>query len=185
MKTTMHRKLIYTICTLFLLGGLAGCDDDTFEVYDTDASGELSQSEFEDAFNKAEWFASYDKNQNDIFESDEFILASFDYWDHNDDDVLEEAEYNYGVRNFYYPYNYGLYGTYVDWDIDDSDNLEEDEFEAAYVNTDIFKSADTDENGKLSKDEISNLVFRAMDDDNNMQIAQTEFQEDVLVSVKY
>lgn len=180
MKTGIRKKLFYIIGFIFLIG-VVGCTSDTFEIYDTNSSGELSQSEFEAAFDKAGWFAQYDKNSNDIFENNEFIFASFDYWDNNHDDILEEDEFDYGVGNFYYPYNYGLYGTYTDWDINDDNKLEEDEFEAAYVKTDIFKAADTNKDNSINKEEISNLVFRSMDENNDNELSPSEFQDDVLV----
>lgn len=180
MKTRKIKNLFCITGAIFLIG-LIGCTGKTFEIYDTDSSGELNQSEFEAAFNEANWLAVYDKNSNDVFENNEFILASFDYWDSNDDDILEEDEFDDGVADFYYPYNYGLYGTYADWDMDDDNQLEEDEFEAAYIKTDIVKVADTNNDNSISNGEISSLMFRAMDENNDEEISPGEFQDDVLL----
>lgn len=68
-------------------------NEDGFDLFDTDKSGDLSDSEWNEGFRQSNWFTSYDADRNSSVSNQEWTRANFSNWDRNDDNFLDQQEY--------------------------------------------------------------------------------------------
>lgn len=78
-------------------------NQDDFDRFDTDRSGDLSDTEWNQGFAESNWFGTYDEDQNQAVSGQEWSRANFSRWDRNNDGYLDEQEFQ--------EYNRSMQGT--------------------------------------------------------------------------
>lgn len=114
------------------------------------------------------------ENEAAIFDDTDYYENTYDVWDADDNDLLDENEWYLG-----YDYSYGDY-VVTDFDAVDTDGdgyVDYDEYESSLGNTDLFNEWDVDQDQTLNNNEIARMVFNNWDYDNSNFIEKTEWEE--------
>lgn len=98
-------------------------------------------------------FGSWDTNQDDMIEVNEFSSfmeddGIYNNWDLNENNTIEESEWNTGIVGTYPDLTEDDYGVFDDWDADDNDYLDNDELFGG-----TFNAWDDDANGYWDNNE--------------------------------
>lgn len=68
-------------------------NQDDFDRFDTDQSGDLSDTEWNQGFGQSNMFSTYDEDQNNSVSMQEWTRANFSRWDRNGDGYLDQQEF--------------------------------------------------------------------------------------------
>ena len=141
-------------------------------------------------------FNTYDVNRDGTLDRDEYGASwererAFDYWDSDDDGLIENEEYTSGVRERYdydgnqmidrtewdrpSPWSAEL-GPYEDYDMNQDDNIDEAEWDKrggsfAYENT-----YDRDQDGYLNEEEYIDMTYDSSDLNQDGVLSDDEFE---------
>ncbi len=160
---------------VFLFATINVTDADLFSEWDTDGSGEISESEFQENFS-AEHYSAWDANNDENLTEEEYYQATFMILDENQDQQLSSAESDWGYEH--------LYGDYVDYDVDVQEgqdsttvNLNYDQYRESVRDTRFYSDTDTNADSNLTREELASSIFASLDWDNNGSLSSTEFEQ--------
>ncbi|NJW55566.1 hypothetical protein, partial [Salinimicrobium oceani] len=77
-------------------------NQDDFDRFDKDRSGDLSNTEWNEGVAGSNWFGTFDEDQNSTISNQEWARRDFAAWDINKDGKLDQQEfqsYNSSKRN--------------------------------------------------------------------------------------
>jgi len=169
MKTYNLFLLVSILITSLHLS--AQTDQDPFMYSDADGNGTL---------NRAEYGVAWER------------VRAFDYWDSDDDGLIENEEYSSGVRERYdYDRNQNLsrgewdrstpwsedLGSYEVYDLNGDNVVDEDEWNEGVQSFSYDEAYDTDRDGALNKEEYTDMTYDSADMDRDGEISVDEFQE--------
>lgn len=142
----------------------------TFEEWDADEDGVLSEEEWSTGFTDADLFNDWDADDSGAINSDEFGEGLFWRFDDDGDGVLTQAEWDEGFDTWYgetaVDLEFGI------WDADGDGVVSQEEFVSAYNDADLFTDftetteIEATEDGVAEDDFIAGLFdwFDADDD---------------------
>lgn len=131
--------------------------------WDADGNQELSREEWASGFEAR--YAAWDPDGDGAIGPDEAADTWRDWFDGNDDDIIDSDEWNTGVETF--AFDNVDYGEMSAWDTDGNGEISADEWRAGYEST-VWTAWDADASGDLSRDEIDDpwwAFFDGNDDD--------------------
>jgi len=167
-------KINYILLAGFLAAASsipAQSDVDPFLYSDADDSGTL---------NRAEYGVAWER------------LRAFDYWDSDNDGLIETEEYSSGVRERYdYDRNQNLsrgewdrstpwskdLGSYEVYDLNGDNNIDQEEWDESVKSFSYDEAYDTDKDSALNEKEYTDMTYDSSDMDDDGEISLEEFQE--------
>lgn len=72
-------------------------DNRDFGEMDQNQDGDLDNEEWNAGFEESGWFEAYDRDQDGTLTSEEWQNGTFNDWDANDDDVVDQEEYQANI----------------------------------------------------------------------------------------
>lgn len=129
---------------------------------------------------------SYDVNNNNIIEPNEFTTYVTRTLDSNNDGYIVTDEYDGDSMTYFYtnvdtqPNSDMEVKSYSYWDKDQDDRLDSSEIESLVANMGIYKKWDTDMNGTIDKVEFATGTFMVYDDNNDKSISAEEWVDVVM-----
>ncbi len=169
-------RFILSYVTSFLLIVFVGCDRTTnlaFEDFDKNDNDLISYSEFEEVFT-SNYYDDWNQKEDEYLDDEDFYLSVYGIWDLDDDELLSEAEWIEG-----YDYYYGDYiiQGYDAIDIDGDGFIEYVEYKDVLDGTKFFVDWDVDASEYLSEDELAQGVFNIWDLDGDNMLDNDEFYQ--------
>ncbi len=148
--------------------GLGDADRDDNGVFD---SGQNDTGVFDD--NDTDTGGLSDET-NDVFDNDRFYESSYNMWDADNDNLLNEDEWQSG-----YDYSYGDYvnDDFNSYDTDKDGYLEYQEYYNSLGNSDYYSNWDKNKDNSLDSNEYSDMVFDSWDRDHNGYIDENEYND--------
>ena len=136
-----------------------------YTTWNTIASDPITQEEFNTGF--ATVYPVWDADRNQTVSRDEMADTWHDWFDGNNDDIIDGEEWNAGIINFNMTgVNWGDYGA---WDADTDNRLTADEWRTGFSN--IYA------NNELVRDEVDDQWWDWFDNNNDNLIDENEWRE--------
>ncbi|MGK7396034.1 MAG: hypothetical protein ACNS62_15765 [Candidatus Cyclobacteriaceae bacterium M3_2C_046] len=143
---------------------------------DTDMNDErIDSKEFEEVLSTAGYLDEWDLNDDDAFDDSEFNVVLYTVWDRDNDSQISQEEWETGTQNYIDEYDTEAYGQYEDWDTNKDQKVDINEFGTAIGKTNKFNENKADKMEKMSKEELTDAVFKIWDTDNDEYIEKIEF----------
>ncbi len=174
---TYNRTMLKRILTLPLILLLSmACDREenlTFQDFDTDNDGFISQQEFEAVFT-ANYYDDWDREDDDYLDDEDFYYGTYYMWDQDDDELLSEEEWIMGYDHYYGNY---IFDDYEGIDVDGDGFIEYEEYSNVLGDTDYYLNWDADASEYLNEEELATGVFQIWDVDNSGLIEKDEYAQ--------
>lgn len=139
---------------------------------------------------------TYDTNRDGTLDRNEYGASwererSFEYWDSDDDGLIENEEYTSGVRELYdydgnqmidrtewdrpSPWSAEL-GSYEDYDMNQDDNIDEAEWNKRGGSFAYESTYDQDQDGYLNEEEYIDMTYDSSDINQDGVLSDDEFE---------
>ena len=142
------------------------------EAWDTDASGTISETEFDERFRGAGLFDDWDADGDGLVGSSELAEGLYGFWDANGDADLSVEEWDSGVDFWFGEDEVNLAAS--EWDADGDGIISEFEFADALGETGLLARLDSDDDDLLDEIELSSGLFGFADGDDDGAIPAEE-----------
>ncbi len=119
-------------------------------------------------------YKEWNTDGNNILDKDEFYQGLYKVWDADKNNRINQTEFQDGANKFFADYSFSEFGRYEDWDSDNNANLSMEEFREGIKGTvdqepvgqELLVIWDLDNDDKIERIELDNIVVRLDKDDN-------------------
>lgn len=146
-------------------------EDDWFGTYDLNDDDMLDANEFGEANRTV--FSDWDEDDDDFFNDEEYYISTFTITDVNNDDMIDENEWTEGVNTYY-----SDYATVEDWDtydLNDDGFLDSNEWNEGFADTNWFSDFDMNDDDLVDYNEWSDGLFDDWDSDADGFLDEDEY----------
>ena len=144
----------------------------TYQDWDADRSGDLTQTEFDDHFQTFEGWSQWDANRDQSLDEAEAAQVQWRMFDRNGDGRLEQSEWDEGVQSL------GVQGRYSEGDRDGDGQLTQAEF-TQWFEQKAWSEWDTNGDGVVGRDEAADTLWKMWDGNDDDKVEENEWREAV------
>ncbi|MES1942474.1 Calcium-binding EF-hand-containing protein [Salinisphaera sp. PC39] len=138
---------------------------------DVDGDGLIDLGEFKMAFDADRFFKHWDRNDDGRLSRGEYVTAHFSMVDLNKDGTIAKSEWDYSGR-FWLEQDYNT--DFDHWDIDGDGRIQREEFAQRLDVDEVFALWNTDDEGGLTRTEVTAGIHGAWDKDRDGVIDEGE-----------
>lgn len=153
------------------VGGGASYVSTGLDKIDVDGDGLIDLGEFKVAFDDDRFFKHWDSDNDEHLNRGEYITAHFAMVDLNKDDTISKSEWDYSGR-FWLEEDYNA--EFDHWDIDGDGRIQREEFAQRLDVDRVFALWNTDDEGGLTRAEVTAGIHGAWDKDRDGVIDEGE-----------
>jgi hypothetical protein len=184
--TTAISKCIKSGIYLGVFIGLVSCgDNDNKEITDETASirteetgtfagtaSTIDGNKLYNDFAATDNFESWDRNNDNLLNKDEYTVAFFSTWDANNDNSLNQNEWNSAVNDFGMKDNTAW--AWSDWDANKDNKISRSEFNSGFAKADMIATWDKNNDNMLDEKEYSEGLFNTWSNADNDGVLDEE-----------
>lgn len=158
----MKRSALFFSFLIVLSSSFLSCATG-FADYDRNDDSLWELDEFGAAYNE-DW-TTWDSDADGYLDDNEFYDTSYGWVDEDDDGLIDEKEWNNGYNNLYG--DYGTVGDFGEYDLNDDDYLDENEWSAGWGDSDWFNDYDANDDELVDNNEWDEGIFDTWDDNDD------------------
>jgi Ca2+-binding EF-hand superfamily protein len=146
----------------------------TYQEWDADQSGAVTQTEFASRFQSFAGWSQWDADRDQNLDETEAAQVQWTMFDGNADGRLDETEWREGVEEL------GVAGDYEDSDRDGDGRITQAEF-TQWFERNAWSVWDRNGDGMVGRDEAADTLWNMWDGDDDDQLEENEWREAVQV----
>ena len=142
----------------------------TFADWDSNGNNQVERREFVDAYQANGYFKKWSDTKNPVTYQDLFNSV-FESLDADKDNKLSIVEFNSQIKRFYF----GMFGeTFDRWDLNSDASINQSEFNERVSSTNLGAIWDTDNDKRISEEEMAGGMFYISDADSDGYVNEIE-----------
>ncbi|WP_339697912.1 hypothetical protein [uncultured Marixanthomonas sp.] len=167
------KKYTINILLLLFITSIAYSQTRDFKSFDRNSDKSIDQTEFNEGYSNT--YNTYDTDRDGKISDREFYDASFNRMDRDQDGNLNEDEWEKGFdkqQRDYLPSN-----PYSKFDQNKDQQISQQEYRDSFTNSDYYDSYDTNKDGAIDRDELNKRTLSAWDKNRDGTLDENEFNE--------
>jgi len=148
----------------------AAAEFGTYEQWDADRSGDVTQQEFDTRFQNFQGWTQWDRNGDQNLDESEAAGVQWKMWDKNGDNRLEESEWQTGIEHL------GLQAEYGEADREGDGQVSQAEF-TQWFEQNAWDEWDANGDGVVGRDEAADVLWNMWDGNDDNRVDQSEWKE--------
>jgi Ca2+-binding EF-hand superfamily protein len=164
-------RIIVGVAAILSITASAQSDVDPFLYADSNGDGTLSRDEYGVAWKRLRAFDYWDSDQDGLIETEEYTSGVRERYDYDRSQNLSRAEWERAT-----PWSEG-FGAYENYDINADDSIDEEEWNRGVENFAYDRAFDNDEDESLNEDEYMDMTYDSSDMDGDGKITFEEFEQ--------